>query len=98
MSSAPPGRVPFPNLVAMMIRKSEKVSDLIFSPGRPPQVELMGKLEGVTAPGWEMLTPESTGGLANHLIGENAGARKAVKVDGAADIAYAIPKLSRFRV
>jgi twitching motility protein PilT len=97
MSSAGPS-VPFPNLVAMMIRKSDKVSDLIFSPGRPPQVELMGKLEGVTAPGWEMLTPEITAAIANHLIGENAMARKALKDDGAADIAYAIPKLSRFRV
>jgi twitching motility protein PilT len=97
MSSAGPS-VPFPNLVAMMIRKSDKVSDLIFSPGRPPQVELMGKLEGVTAPGWEMLTPEITAAIANHLIGENVMARKALKDDGAADIAYAIPKLSRFRV
>ena len=47
MSAAQP-RVPFQNLVAMMIRKSDKISDLIFSPGRPPQVELLGKLEPVT--------------------------------------------------
>ena len=27
-----------------MLRASEKVSDLIFSPGRPPQVEIHGQL------------------------------------------------------
>ncbi len=90
--------VPFPNLVAMMIRKSERISDLIFSPGRPPQVELTGKLEPVPAPGWELLTPEQTAAIANHLLGENQQARQALKNDGAADVAYAIPNLSRFRV
>jgi len=98
MSSAAPGPVPFPNLVAMMIRRSDKVSDLIFSPGRPPQVELMGSLEPIVAPGWEMLTPETTEAIANHLVGNNAKAKKSLADDGAADIAYAIPKLSRFRV
>src|SRR6185295_12097116 len=91
-------RIPFPNLVAMMIRRSDKVSDLIFSPGRPPQVELMGSLEPIVAPGWEMLTPETTEAIANHLVGNNAKAKKSLTDDGAADIAYAIPKLSRFRV
>ncbi len=98
MSTAAPMTVPFPNLVAMMIRKSDKVSDLIFSPGRPPQVELLGRLEPVPAPGWEMLTPEHTAAVANHLIGESQKARQQVKEDGAADLAYAIPGLSRFRV
>ncbi len=98
MSTAAPQAVPFPNLVAMMIRKSEKVSDLIFSPGRPPQVELLGKLEPVPAPGWEVLTPELTAAIAAHLVGNNEVAKKALREDGAADIAYAIPRLSRFRV
>lgn len=97
MSAAAP-TTPFPNLVAMMIRKSDKVSDLIFSPGRPPQVELLGKLVGVPAPGWEMLTPEMTAAIANHLIGDNQMARKQLQEDGAADISYALQNFSRFRV
>jgi twitching motility protein PilT len=28
-----------------MLAVSDKVSDLIFSPGRPPQIELVGKLQ-----------------------------------------------------
>ncbi len=98
MASASPMTVPFPNLVAMMVRKSDKVSDLIFSPGRAPQVELLGKLEPVPAPGWEVLTPEHTSAIANHLMGDNQKARASMKEDGAADLAYAIPNLSRFRV
>ena len=39
-----PGKVPTPVLLAAMLRASEKVSDLIFSPGRPPQVEVFGQL------------------------------------------------------
>jgi twitching motility protein PilT len=98
MSASVPAPIPFPNLVAMMIRRSERVSDLIFSPNRPPQVELSGTLEAVPAPGWEMLTTEATAAIARHLLGENAQAAQALKDDGAADIAYSIAGLSRFRV
>ena len=98
MSASPEKAIPFPNLVAMMVRKSEKVSDLIFSPGRPPQVENMGRLDAVTAPGWEMLTSEITAAIAKHLIGENAQAKQSLVDDGAADLSYSITNLSRFRV
>jgi hypothetical protein len=39
--------IPTPVLLAGMLRASEKVSDLIFSPGRPPQVEIHGQLTAV---------------------------------------------------
>src|SRR5688572_13646314 len=38
-----------------MLRASDKVSDLIFSPGRPPQIELAGKLVPVRIAGLERL-------------------------------------------
>ena len=61
MSTQPPGvntQPPPPtlNFVAIlreMLRASDKVSDLIFSPGRPPQIELAGKLVPVRIPGLE---------------------------------------------
>src|SRR6266566_4345755 len=34
-------------VLRQMLEVSDKVSDLIFSPGRPPQVELVGKLQPV---------------------------------------------------
>ena len=50
-SMASVGRIhPDPVLLAGMLRASEKVSDLIFSPGRPPQVEIHGQLMGVEIP------------------------------------------------
>ena len=46
-----PGAVPTQALLAAMLRASEKVSDLIFSPGRPPQVEVFGQLVPVQVEG-----------------------------------------------
>ena len=53
-----------------MLRASDKVSDLIFSPGRPPQVELAGKLVPVRIAGLEKLTPAHTAGIAKLIIGK----------------------------
>ena len=39
-----------------MLSVSDKVSDLIFSPGRPPQIELVGKLQPVEIPGVVTMT------------------------------------------
>ncbi len=38
------GKVATPALLAAMLRAAEKISDLIFSPGRPPQVQVYGQL------------------------------------------------------
>lgn len=40
----------FQNVLRLMLAAGDKVSDLIFSPGRPPQVELSGDLHGVEVP------------------------------------------------
>ncbi|HET9785995.1 MAG TPA: hypothetical protein VFP47_02625, partial [Pyrinomonadaceae bacterium] len=47
----------FIDVLRSMLRVSDKVSDLIFSPGRPPQIELTGRLQPVRIPGLERLTP-----------------------------------------
>ena len=46
----------FHNILHQMFNAGEKVSDLIFSPGRPPQVEISGDLQGVPVPGLEKLS------------------------------------------
>jgi len=61
---APPA-LNFIAILREMLRASDKVSDLIFSPGRPPQVELAGKLVPVRVPGLDKLTPAHTAGIAN---------------------------------
>jgi len=47
-------------LLAAMLKASDKVSDLIFSPGRPPQVEVYGQLMTVQVPGISVLSADDT--------------------------------------
>jgi twitching motility protein PilT len=84
-------------LIAGMLKSAKGVSDLIFSPGRPPQVELTGRLLAVKVPGLEMLTPADTARIAADLIGTNKIAAQTLADEGAADLSYSIPGVGRFR-
>src|SRR5437764_2860957 len=88
----------FLDVLSTMLAVSDKVSDLIFSPGRPPQIELLGKLQGVSVPGLEKLTPAHTAGIAKLLIGNQQTAAESLEKYGSADISFGAPGLSRFRV
>ncbi|MFL6277894.1 MAG: type IV pilus twitching motility protein PilT [Blastocatellia bacterium] len=88
----------FSQVVQMMLSVSDKISDLIFSPGRPPQVELIGKLTPINIPGMEKLTPAHTAGIAKALIGNNKIAEQTLEDHGSADLSFSLTGLSRFRV
>jgi twitching motility protein PilT len=105
----PPAAVPspLPNFVEVlqrMLAVSDKVSDLIFSPGRPPQIELMGKLQPVKVPGLEKLTPAHTAGISKLIIGSHLRsghhltAAQNLENYGSADLSFSAPGLTRFRV
>lgn len=81
-----------------MLRTSRRASDLIFSPGRLPQVEANGELIAVKIPTVETLTSEDTARIAADLIGGNKQAVEKLREQGSCDISYSLPKLSRFRV
>lgn len=81
-----------------MLRASDKVSDLIFSPGRPPQIELAGKLQPVIIPGLEKLTPAQTAGIAKVIIGNHQNALESIEKTGSADLSFSAPGEARFRV
>jgi twitching motility protein PilT len=81
-----------------MLRAAKNVSDLIFSPGRLPQVEQSGQLVSVKIQGMNVLTPEDTARIAAHLIGSNRPAMEKLRADGSCDISYSQPRLARFRV
>src|SRR5437868_14213285 len=51
-----------PALITAMVKFNAKVSDLIISPHRPPQVELGGQL--VVVPGLPVLSAQDTARLA----------------------------------
>jgi twitching motility protein PilT len=81
-----------------MLRASEKVSDLIFSPGRPPQVEIHGQLTGVEIPGVGHLSADDTRRIAADLIGNNKQAINMLREQGSCDVSYGLSGTARFRV
>ncbi len=81
-----------------MLRATDKVSDLIFSPGRPPQVEVYGQLIPVQGPGLRLLSADDTRRIASDLIGNNKQAINMLREQGACDISFGLPGLARFRV
>jgi twitching motility protein PilT len=91
------GRVATIALLTAMLRASEKVSDLIFSPGRPPQVQVYGQLIPVQVPGLTLLTPDDTRHIAVDLIGDNKQAITTLREHGACDVSFGLPGLARFR-
>src|ERR1700726_2851720 len=92
------GRVATPALLGAMLRAAEKISDLIFSPGRPPQVQVYGQLIPIQVPGMTVLNADDTRHIAVDLIGDNKQAITTLREHGACDISYGLPGLARFRV
>ena len=97
-AAAAPQMLPTPVILGAMLRSAKQVSDLIFSPGRLPQVEQTGQLVPVKIAGVNTLTPEDTARIASHLIGNNKTALEKLRTDGSCDISYSLPRVSRFRV
>src|SRR5713226_10684005 len=79
-----------------MLQVSSQISDLIFSPGRPPQVELRGELIPVQIPGLQVLGPEDTQRIATDLINHNKQATTALRDLGSCDTSYSLPGEARF--
>jgi twitching motility protein PilT len=96
--TAEPKPVPVPSLLLAMLKVSEKVSDLIMSPGSHPVVELSGKLVPVKISGMAPLTPEDTRRISYDLIAGNKQAIDALQNQGSCDISYRLPGHCRFRV
>jgi twitching motility protein PilT len=90
--------LPTPVLIQTMIDSGEGISDLVLSPGRPPQVERHGELMPVGVPEFPFLRPEDTAGIACDLINANEHVLKTLKEQGACDLSYSLPDRCRFRV
>ena len=91
------GRVATSVLLSAMLRSSDKISDLIFSPGRPPQIQVYGQMIPVQVPGLTVLTPDDTRRIAADLIGDNKQAITTLREHGACDVSFGLPGLARFR-
>jgi twitching motility protein PilT len=97
-STSPQTSLNLGSILQTMLAVSDKVSDLIFSPGRPPQIELVGKLQPVDIPGLDKLTPPQTAAIAKIIIGAHEEAAQSLEKFGSADLSFSVPSLCRFRV
>jgi twitching motility protein PilT len=93
-----PAAVSTNELIKAMLGDGKGISDLVFSPGRPPQVEKYGELVSIPVAGLEILKSEDTARVAADLIGSNAQALRTLKEQGSCDLSYSAPEVSRFRV
>ena len=87
-----------PQLISAMLKSGGHISDLIFSPGRAPQVEISGQLVELKFKGLECLKPEDTRAIAYELMGKNEHPVRKLEQDGSADLSYGINGIGRFRV
>ncbi len=92
------GKVVTPALLGAMLRSADKISDLIFSPGKPPQVQVYGQLISVQVPGLAALTADDTRHIAADLIGDNKQAIATLREHGSCDISHGLSGVARFRV
>ena len=86
-----------PPIIERMLMVSDKISDLNFSVGQLPQVEINGKLTPVQPLGLQKLTPYQTEIIAMTLLQENSDAAERLVKTGTADLSYSLPSRARFR-
>jgi twitching motility protein PilT len=85
-------------LITAMLKSNGHVSDLIFSPGRAPQIEVSGQLVELKYKGLERLSAADTKSIAYDIMGENEHPLRKLDQDGSADLSYGLPGVGRFRV
>jgi twitching motility protein PilT len=85
-------------ILEAMLKMSDRVSDLNFSVGRQPQVEVDGQLVPVNFPGLPRLTPYQTEMIAMHMLRGDRELTRTLLTNGSVDLSYSIPQKTRFRV
>jgi len=87
-----------PPIIERMLLVSDKISDLNFSVGQVPQVEINGKLTPVQPLGMQKLSPYQTEIIAMTLMHGHPDAADKLARTGTADLSYSLPSRARFRV
>ena len=87
-----------PPIIERMLLVSDKISDLNFSVGQVPQVEINGKLTPVQPLGMQKLSPYQTEIIAMTLMHGHPDAAEKLARTGTADLSYSLPSRARFRV
>jgi twitching motility protein PilT len=87
-----------PPIIERMLLVSDKISDLNFSTGQQPQVEINGKLTSVQPLGLQKLSPYQTEIIAMTLLEGNTDAAARLAHTGSVDLSWSLPTRIRFRV
>lgn len=87
-----------PPVIERMLLVSDKISDLNFSVGQQPQVEVNGKLTSVQPLGLQKLSPYQTEIIAMSLMEGNPDATSRLASTGSVDLSWSLPTKIRFRV
>lgn len=85
-------------IIEQMISAADHISDLNFSVGQKPQIEVSGTLTSVTPMGIGRLTSFQTEMIALSLLKEHPEAAGNLAKTGTADFSYSLPSRARFRV
>jgi twitching motility protein PilT len=85
-------------IIEQMLLVSDNVSDLNFSCGQKPQVEINGTLYPATPLGMGRLSAFQTEMIAMAILRDNAEAAAQLAKYRTADLSYALPGKCRFRV
>src|SRR5256886_14223512 len=86
-------------LLTGMLESADGVSDLLFIPGKPPLVEVHGRLSDFPIDTPEsVLTPALIEQLAAQIMNGSERLRLEFSTTGSCDCSYAIENLARFRV
>ncbi len=85
-------------IIEQMLLISENVSDLNFSTGQKPQVEISGTLYSASPLGLGKLTAFQTEMIAMALLRDNPEASSLLANNGTADLSWSLPARCRFRV
>lgn len=82
-----------------MLASQPEVSDVLFTVGRPPQVEAYGELKPVVLdPPIEKLTAFQIETIAQNIVGDNLWLIEDLLRHGSCDASYSLPDKARFRV
>jgi twitching motility protein PilT len=85
-------------LITSMLEGGERVSDLLFFAGKPPLVEVDGRLKppAINTPD-SLLTTDFIDALAEYIMGDDERLRTEYASTGSCDCSYAIENVARFR-
>ena len=86
------------SLLAGMLQSGEGVSDLLFVPGKPPLVEIYGRLQAFPIDTADsLLTPALIEQIASQIINGNERLTAEFEATGSCDCSYTIEEVARFR-